>query len=205
MNARVNLLPIAIQKARRLRRRRRFWIGLCVLVAAMQAGSVLIANEKAREVRFRKQQAAQARASLDQEKKERDDTRVKAQELTRQISAAERLREKHLWSRWFGSLSLMMSPRIMLTEMRTDPAGPVDVAGLVQHEIRPAAMGPDPTAAGAARGLRISGAAMDHKDLIELVEQMNGAKVFRSVHLEEARRENLGNREAIGFTLVCEW
>ena len=31
-------------------------------------------------------------------------------------SAAERLREKHLWSRWFGSLSLMMSPRIVLTE-----------------------------------------------------------------------------------------
>jgi len=139
VNAHVNLLPIAIQKARRLRRRRRFWIGLCVLVAAIQAGSVLIANERAREVRFRKQQTAQARASLVQKRKERDDTRAKAQELTREISAAERLREKHLWSRWFGSLSLMMSPRIVLTEMRTDPAGPVDVAGLVQHEIRPAA------------------------------------------------------------------
>jgi cell division protein FtsB len=205
VSAHVNLLPVAIQKARRLRRRRRFWIGLCILVAAIQVGAALVANERAHEVRFQKQRAAQARAALAQERKERDEMRAKAQELAREISAAERLREKHLLSRWFGSLSLMMSPRIALTEMRTEPAAPVGAAGLVPNGIRPAAIGPDATAADSARGLRISGAAMDHKDLIELVEQMNGAKVFRSVHLEEARRENLGNREAIGFTLVCEW
>ena len=55
------------------------------------------------------------------------------------------------------------------------------------------------------RVIRISGAAVEHQDLISLLEQLNGTRMFRSVTIEQARRDKLGDREAIGFTLVCEW
>ena len=199
MTTRVNLLPADMQRHRIQRCRRRLWITLCVTAIAVQAGALFVANMRAQEVRLAKARAVRLAKSLTQEKSERDGLRSKADNLAAELKTAERLREKHLWSRWFASLGLIVPSQVVLTEVRTEPSRFSGAGNVIQ-----AGVGASEDKSG-VRSIRISGAAVEHQDLINLLEQLNGTRMFRSVTIEQARRDRLGNREVIGFTLVCEW
>jgi len=140
--------------------------------------------------------------ALRQEKTERDALRAKVHTLTRDTELAERLREKHCWSRWLGSLGLMVPPHIVLTAVETEPplfdaAQSGNAAGLRGAKDRRAETGP--------RAVRIRGSAAQHGDLMTLYKTMNGLTWFRSVQLEEARRQKVADQDAIGFALACNW
>ncbi len=199
MNARVNLLPPELQRRRRQRHRRRLWTTLCAGMIAVQVGAFLVADVRAREVRLQKMRADRLTASLTQESTERDALRAKAETIAGELRTAERFREKHHWSRWFASLGLIVPSQVVLTEVKTEPARFAAGTALVS-----AGTGPKMDDPG-IRIIRISGAAMEHQGLIRLLEEMNGTRVFQSVTLEQARRERVDGREAIAFTLVCQW
>lgn len=197
MTPRVNLLPIALQRHRLQRQRRRMWIIVCLVASVIQAGGFFVLDMKAHEARNARTRAAHLAKSLKQEKSERDALFAKSEAIHRELRTAERLREKHLWSRWFGTLGLIVPSQVVLTEIKTEPTRFTGVA---------AAHGVNNNESDAGvRIIRISGAAAEHRDLLSLLEQMNATKMFRSVHLEQARRDNVTGKEAIGFTLMCEW
>lgn len=202
MSARVNLLPAAFVQRRRLRQRRRAWIAMCITLAASQGVIALVVSQRGREVGQYRAQAAKLNAALKQEKAERDMLRAKADVIARDTALAERLREKHCWSRWLGNLSLMVPGHVMLTNVETDPAqfgGNESVAANVARGVNAPAKANNP------RLVRLRGAAARHEDLMALVKAMNGLTWFHSVQLEEAKREKIAEHEAIGFALACDW
>ncbi|HSW47088.1 MAG TPA: PilN domain-containing protein [Phycisphaerae bacterium] len=202
MSIRVNLLPRDLQRRRRQRQRRRFWIGLCLFLAAVQVGTALLANFRVREVRTQQQRINLLQASLAHESMEREALQARAKALAADLKVAESLREKHYWSRWLGNLSLIAPSEVVLTELKTEPSRFAEASLAAFNDTREAAQTKAPAG---VRVVRVAGAASEHGDLISLLEQMNRTRIFRSVRLEEARRDKMGEKEMIGFTLVCEW
>ena len=202
MSTRANLLPEAFARRRRERRRRRAWVTACGLILAAQCVASFLVERRARDVRRWRDQAVKLQTSLRQEKAERDALRAKAQTVARHVELAERLREKHCWSRWLGSLSLMVPPHVVLTAVETEPprfdAAPSGgTPGPSGAKDRPAETGP--------RAIRIRGSAAQHEDLMALYKTMNGLTWFHSVQLEEARRQKVAEHDTIGFALACNW
>ena len=205
MTARVNLLPPTFVRRRRERRRRQVWISLCLLIVGVQVVAFLLMSGRVREVERQRAQATRLAKLLAQEKADRTAMQAEAASAAREVRAAERLREKHYWSRWLGNLGLVVPERVVLTSVQTDPPKYVETPALA---IRVAA-GPQPQTPAAApsgvTGVRIAGIAVEHRDLLALLEAINGAGMFRSVRLEEARRGKAGEQEGISFRVTCEW
>jgi len=173
------------------------WIIVCLVAGVVQAGGFFVLDMKAHEARNAKTRAANLTQSLKQEKGERDALLAKSDALNRELRTAERLREKHLWSRWFGGLGLVVPSQVVLTEIKTEPTRFTGAAAARSNN--------DGEGDADVRIVRVSGEAAEHPDLLSLIEQMNAARMFRSVHLEQARRDHVRGKEAIGFTLMCEW
>jgi Tfp pilus assembly protein PilN len=202
MSARANLLPAVFVQRRCKRRRRRAWVTLWIALVAAQGVTALTVRERTRDVRGYRAQAVKLNALLKQEKATRDSLRAKADLIARDTALAKRLQEKHYWSRWLGSLSLMVPQRVMLTAVETGPPQ-FDAAQSVGLAVSPGAK--QRSTGDGIRLFRLRGSAAQHEDLMALLKALNGVKWFRSVRLEEAKRQKVANREAIGFALACDW
>ncbi len=202
MTVRVNLLPASLLRRRRARGRRRVWIAVCLGLAAAQGVAFSFVARRAHETRLYRNRAAQLTASLKQEKTERDAARLRAARLAHDVALAERLREKHYWSRWLGNLSLLTPERVMLTTVATEPP---QFAGVQSLGPRAAAGPGDAATAAGPREVRLRGAARRHDDLIALLKALNSLPGFQSVQLLEAKRTPIGEKDAIGFALACDW
>ncbi|HOW72015.1 MAG TPA: PilN domain-containing protein [Phycisphaerae bacterium] len=202
MTPRVNLLPAQFRRRRRDRRRRRLWISACLVVMGAQLVVFLLMSGRIREVERQRAQAARLARLLEQEKTDRKTIQAEAAAMAREVRAAERLREKHCWSRWLGNLGLIVPDRVVLTSIQTDPPRYVDSPAF---EIRAAGGKQKPAAASGVSAMRIAGNAVEHRDLLALLEAINGTRLFQTVRLEEARRGKPGQQEGVSFRVTCEW
>lgn len=202
MTARVNLLPTAFVRRRRERRRRRAWATTCLLVIGAQLVVFLLMSGRVREVERHRAEAARLAKLLDQEKADRKTMQAEAVTVAREMRAAERLREKHYWSRWLGSLGLIVPDRVVLTSVQTDPPKYVETPVVEMRAAKGALSPPSPSG---VQAMRIAGSAVEHRDLLQLLEAINGSGMFRSVRLEEARRGKASEQEGISFRVTCEW
>lgn len=203
MTARVNLLPAGFVRRRRECRRRQMWISVCLLVVGAQVVAFLLMSGRVREVERQRSQAARLAKLLVQEKADRNAMQAEAASAAREVRAAERLREKHYWSRWLGSLGLVVPEHVVLVGVQTDPVKHVENPVLATKVV---AGGPaSPAAASGVTAVRLNGVAVEHKDLLALLEAINRTGMFRSVRLEEARRGEAGRQDGISFRVTCEW
>lgn len=198
MNKRVNLLPAIFEQRRARRRRVRRWVVICSLLAAAQGMMLFFVQDHVRDVRRYQSRLNELAESNRQDKKVRDDLKGQRDILQRDVQLAERMGDKHLWSRWLGSLSIMLPSQVTMISIQTEPAQLTETASYA------GATSPR-SVVKSADAVKIQGSALRHEDLIGLLKALNGMKTFQSVRLEEARRDKQSGRESIGFTIVCEW
>jgi len=200
----VNLLPMGYMKRRRHHRRFRVAVlaGSVLLGVELVAGIVVHGRaERTRELFAAGDLALQ---NIITTKKELDDPRHEAERLGREVHLAERLRTKHKWSRLMGTLARITPGRVLLTSIGTDP--PQWTIGLLTNT-----NGGGDSGAGKGggksilRGVRLTGQAVDHQDLAALMAAIHGTNTFASLDLKQARRERIGDHEAINFELECQW
>jgi len=200
MTPRVNLLPAAMVRRRRRSQRIRLWSAACVFAVVVEAGAALFVGSRAREVRRLEERIAALNGSLKSERAEVETQRAALEVAVREVRLAQRLREKHYWSRWLGALSRIAPDGIALTVVQTEPARagsprsgpavPAKTTGATDERVRK---------------VRVGGLAAGHDDFLALMTRMHGLHVFRSVQLNDARRETAAGREGVRFDLTCEW
>lgn len=206
---RVNLLPAVFHQRRTRRRHRHAWIAVCLGVVAIEGAVAVWVSGRAREARLYGDRVQKYRVALAAEERQCDDLRERLTQVRQDIRLAERLREKHRWSRWLGSLGMITPERVTLTAIQTEP--PQYVPDRMPPAPRPAAKAADKRRVEAAlpprSGLkvRVRGMAADHASLMSFLTAMNDLRAFASVRLEEAQRQNFGAHEGIGFSVLCEW
>jgi len=206
---RVNLLPAVFHQRRTRRRHRHAWIAVCLGVVAIEGAVAVWVSGRAREARLYGDRVRKYKAALAAEERQCGDLRDRLAQVRQDIRLAERLREKHRWSRWLGSLGMITPERVMLTAVQTEPpqyvperTSPIPRRAAKAGEKRQAE--PAPPARPSLK-VRVRGMAADHASLMSLLTAMNDLRAFASVRLEEAQRQKFGAHEGIGFSVLCEW
>ncbi len=207
MTPRVNLLPETYRRARarRIRARRVCALVVVALAAEMAVGVAL--HWRAQEGRRLLRLADQARTKAAELNERLSAPRREASLISEQLALAERLHERHLWSRLLATLSATMPERVTLTALSTDPPR---WSPSLQPAPRPASAGPAPKAADAPppqllEGVSLKGLAPAHQDLAGLMSALQKSGVFASLDLRDMRRDASREEGAMTFELHCRW
>ncbi len=202
---RVNLLPAAYELRYQRTRRLRRWVTVGTVLLAMQIPAFVLIRQmggQARELQRGLAAAEQQRQVIN--------TRMQAiaaeqDEVDRQTQLAERLTRKHHWSRLFATVSMCLPETAVLTRLETDPpkSGPTASAVL---PVRGLAGNRDGTeGSGAARGLIISGMAMDHESVAAFLRNLNAGGQLGRCSLESTLRQPFLDGEGVSFTVRAQW
>jgi len=182
------------------------WVTVGVVVIALQVPAVLTLRQlgrQSRELQRGLAAAEQQRASIQARSAK---LAVEHAEVQRQIALAERLSRKHRWSELFAALSECVPETAVLTRLETDPP----TASVVSGPIVPV-RGPGVTAedegkqASVARGLVISGVAVDHDSVARFLKNLNNRGQVGQCTLESALRQPFLNGEGVWFTIRTQW
>lgn len=204
MTMRVNLLPAGYVKRRKHLRRFRAAVIVGSFLLAIELAIGIVVHGRAERTRELYAAGDLARQNIVSTKKELDDPRHEADRLGREVHLAERLRTKHRWSRLMATLARITPGRVLITSIGTNP--PQWTVGLLaSNNVGPSsATGKTPTKS-ILNGVRLTGQAIDHQDLAALMAAIHATNTFASLDLKQARREKVGDHEAINFELDCEW
>ncbi len=214
MSPRVNLLPAAYQRRSRRSRRLRVWLaaGSGLLAVELLVGAALTEiGTRSRDLNHQLMEIAGQRENLGVKLVE---LTAQEQEAARQLELAEQLSRKHRWSELLGGLAAAMPGGVVLTRVATEPkdapapqAAPGNAAKSNLHKmLQPAgaatAKAPDD---GRARGLTLSGMAVDHQSVAEFLRQLNADGRLGSWDVESTVRQPYLGGEGVLFTLKARW
>lgn len=208
MSASVNLVPQSCRIARQRSARRNRWIAVATSGALMLAlgGFVRISISGAVSESGERLAHLQARQlDLDRQLGMVLRTRAALYEQVRSIAA---LRHSQPTPEQFVALAAAAPDGVLLTDLRAEAAvAPVEPqrqksAAPVAAAAKPGSPASQPVATP-LRSIHLTGYALNHEQLNELIENMRRIPNWHHVELLRAARESYGGGEAIAFRVEC--
>ena len=205
MKVRVNLLPAAYLRVRQHHHRFRVGAMIWLVLLAGEVTAGLLLNARANYTRELFTAAEAAREATLSTRQAMEEPRLHAEQLSKQVELAEKLRTKHRWSRLLAALGNATPERVLITSVQTNP--PQWAPGTYLAAVQAAADSKDRTRMmpPLLTGITITGYAVDHQDLSAFMAAVHGSGLFASMDLRQARRERFLDSEAIRFTMDCHW
>lgn len=202
---RVNLLPSAYELRYQRTRRLRRWVTVGIVLVAMQIPAFILIRQmgsQARELQRGLWAADQQRQVIH--------ARIQAltahqDEVDRQQQLADQLTRKHHWSGLFAAVSGCLPETVVLTRLETDPpkSGANAPAILPVRGLAGGEGGSE--SSGVARGLIISGVAIDHDSVAAFLRNLNAGGQLGRCSLESTLRQPFLDAEAVSFTVRTQW
>ena len=208
MTAQVNLLPSEYHWRARRGRRLRMWVMLCVAALVSQLILAATVHHLASETRTRARQIADARSEEKALIKQLAVLKADYQAVRRRMDLAEKLGQKHQWSRTLRHLVEAVPQTAMLTRVHTIPpraeapkqrqTSPERLAPLNDHR-------PEPTHGSVARGLVIDGLATDHESAATFLKCLNDTRRLGTCELLSTHQQPFRDGHAVTLSIRSEW
>jgi len=212
MKVQVNLLPESYLRVRLRHRRFKQGLVLGVVLLAVEIAGGMALHAHARRTQNVLTEIEGMRRREQRLRKELNEPLQESERLDQEILLAEQLRSKHYWSRLLSTLSATTPPRVLLTNVATDPprwskslhrSAPSASRDTEKNKALPEEE-PERTPLF-LRGMTLRGFAADHEAMAEFVTRVHESKLFRSLDIRETRRETLLGKKGVAFELVCHW
>ncbi len=203
----VNLIPGAVQLARRRRDRLRSWAAAAFVAMAAVAVAGGLEGYRRLQAGGLRTQGEQLRLQLEAARDELRTLTVEEEQARRHVERAAALRSKRAWSGLLAVIGSCMPDSCWLVSMGTDPATPAAAKSQPQvrsPRISPGA-GPSTLRVDAPRRFRLEGYAADAADPQVFVSNLKRTRVFADVRVGRSQREVMPEGSFFRFELICEW
>jgi len=208
MKCSVNLVPLVRRQALKRSRRRSMWVIVCGLTAVLLfTGWGVQRSATATTVRQRGELEAlnvqrgevQRRLGLANEERER---------LLERLETLGRARPAKPWATQLAALTQRAPEGVCLTSLRIEPPSETAAAPTARRETPAAERGTPPPAAEAPsvtkQMVRLKGYALDHGQLIQMLNVLQSLRGWREVELVRATAEPFAGSHAVAFEFACE-
>ena len=210
----VNLIAPDVRRIQAVKRRLRQWLTVAAPIAALALLPSATEWHRRGKVDTQRRQLAAVDAELRGLRREVIASAAAVSTMESEFARARALRTKRSWAGLLSILSASMPEEVWLTSFSTDRSP--EAPGL--KTIRAAPPG-DPTTPGsvpaggelpvvvlqAATRIELTGFALNHERLYDLMSRLKEDGTFSNVELLKAGMEPVLEGHAVRFTLACGW
>ncbi|MBI4581329.1 MAG: PilN domain-containing protein [Planctomycetes bacterium] len=203
---RVNLVPAAYALRCRRSRRLRRWVQAGAVAVGVQIAAAALLRPVGSQARFLQRGLIDAEQQQRALNKRLVDLSVEEADLKKQMELAEHLNRKHRWSGLLSALAASLPNTVVLTRCETDPIKSGAASAQVVQANQPGNAAPaEAEPPDVARGLVITGVAVDHDSVAALLRNFNGTGRAGRCSLESTMRQPYLNGEGVFFTIRTRW
>ena len=198
----VNVLPQSYIRAKKRASRLRGWLIAVTVVTFASAFPVWFDVFKAARASTVENELKPLRSQLTGTKNKLSESLSMVTDLRQRLSRADAIRSKRPWKNLMATLTAKMPQEVWLTSLESyDHAPKATVRRAATKEEEKS----DTIELEGPAGLRLTGFALEHEQLLAFMAALNDGVLFNRVDMVKSGQVPLADGVAVRFVLECTW